>query len=119
MLVKIVLLSNAPLLGPPPAEIFDPLPHGDYVKAMVAGIEALLGDLDTETRNVILNLARIWSSVATGQIRSKDQAADWALPRLPEEHRAVLIRARGIYISEEHDDWEDIRTSVGPTPIRS
>ena len=34
----------------------------------------------------ILSLA----ALATGVIRSKDAAADWALPLLPPEHRAVL-----------------------------
>ena len=114
LLVRMVLLGNAALVGPPPAEIFDPVPHGDYVRAMVAGIEALLGDLDSDTRNVVLTLARIWSSVATGEVRSKDRAADWALPRLPEEHRAVLARARAIYVGDQEDSWEDIRLGVRP-----
>ncbi len=113
-LVTMALLGNTPLLGPPPAEVFDPVPHDDLVRAIVGDADALLGDLDTDTRNVILTLARIWSTVTTGVIRSKDAAADWALGRLPEEHRAVLARARASYLGEEDERWDDIRALVRP-----
>jgi len=63
---------------------------------------------------VILALARIWSTVATGVIRSKDTAADWALERLPEEHHAVLARARAIYLGDEEERWDDVATRVRP-----
>jgi predicted nucleotidyltransferase len=113
-LVTMVLLGNTPLFGPEPDEIFEPVPHDDLLSAMVGDIDALLGDLDRDTRNVILTLARIWSTVATGVIRSKDAAADWALTRLPEEHRAVLARARAIYLGADEEGWEDVRPHVRP-----
>jgi predicted nucleotidyltransferase len=91
-LITMVLLANRPVLGPPPGEIFDPIPADDFRRAIVGDIDALRRNLDSDTRNVILTLARIWSTLATSRIRSKDGAADWALGRLPEEHRAVLAR---------------------------
>ncbi len=63
---------------------------------------------------MILALARIWSTVATGVIRSKDAAADWALERLPEEHWAVLARARAIYLGDEEERWDDVKARVRP-----
>jgi|SRR3989304_2916709 len=84
VLITMVVLANSPLLGPPPAEIFDPVPNDDLLRAMVGDIERLRRDIDSDTRNVLLTLARIWSTVATGAIRSKDAAADWVLERLPE-----------------------------------
>ena len=113
-LVTMVLLADRPLLGPPPAEVFDPIPREALDRAMVDGIEPLLGDLAEDTRNVVLTLARIWSTVADGSIRSKDAAADWALARLPEEHRPVLARARAIYLGDEEERWDDIRAHVRP-----
>jgi predicted nucleotidyltransferase len=113
-LITMVLLGNEPLLGPPPAEVFEPVPRGDYVSAMAGDLDALLHDLESDTRNVILTLARIWSTVETDVIRSKDSAAAWALARLPEEHRAVLARARAIYRGEEEERWEDIWPRVRP-----
>jgi predicted nucleotidyltransferase len=111
-LITMVLLANRPLVGPPPADLLDPVPHDDLVRAIVGDIDALLGNLDSDTRNVILTLARIWSTVASGLIRSKDTAADWALPRLPFEHRGVLTRARAIYIGDEEECWDDLRQQV-------
>ncbi len=81
-------------------------------RASAAGIHSLLDDLDSDTRNVILTLARIWSTLATGTIRSKDVAADWVLARLPEEHRLVLARARAIYLGNREDLWDDVQPQV-------
>ncbi len=111
-LITQVLLANSPVFGPPPATILDPIPHGDFLRAILGDIDALLGSLESDTRNVILTLARIWSTLATGVIRSKDAAADWALDRLPEEHRVVLARARAIYLGDEEERWEDLEQEV-------
>ncbi|MBA2545344.1 MAG: DUF4111 domain-containing protein [Solirubrobacterales bacterium] len=111
-LITMVLLANMPVLGPPPGEIFESVPHADLVRAIVGDIDMLLADLDDDTRNVILTLARIWSTVATGAIRSKDSAADWALERLPEEHREPLARARAIYLGNGDECWGDMQPRV-------
>ena len=111
-LITMVLLGETPVLGPPPDELFDPVPHEDLIRACVGGIDPLLADLDADTRNVLLTLARIWSTVVTGVIRSKDAAADWALNRLPEEHRAVLARARAGYLGDDEEHWDDVLPQV-------
>lgn len=111
-LITMVMLGNRPLFGPPPAEVLDPVPHGDLIRAVTAGIPGLLAELEDDAANVLLTLARIWTTVATGAIRSKDAAADWVLLRLPEEHRAVLARARGIYLGDEEDEWDDLRSDL-------
>jgi len=113
-LITMVILANTPLLGPPPDQIFDPVPQCDLVKAMVGDIDRLRGDIDSDTRNVILTLARIWTTVATGVIRSKDAAADWALDRLPEAHRPALARARAVYLGDETERWDDLEESIVP-----
>ena len=113
-LITMVLLADTPLTGPPPAEIFDPVPRRDLVSAMVGGIDELLRDLSSDTTNVLLTLARMWSTVERGAIRSKDAAADWALGRLPEEHRAVLARARAVYLGGEDDRWDDVELRLRP-----
>ena len=45
-------------------------------------------------------------------IAPKDAAADWALDRLPSEHRVVVARARAVYLGEADDDWTDLRVEV-------
>lgn len=75
-LIRMVLLANEVLEGPPAQTIFEPVPRLDYVRSMVDGIEGLLADLEGDERNVVLTLARIWCSLATDEIRSKDEAAE-------------------------------------------
>jgi predicted nucleotidyltransferase len=111
-LITMVRLANTPLVGPPPAETLDPVPHGDYMRAIVGDIDRLLGYLDGDTGNVLLTLARIWSTVATDAIRPKDMAADWALVHLPREHRPVVARARAIYLGTEGEHWDDVGPDV-------
>jgi predicted nucleotidyltransferase len=111
-LITQVLVADTALLGPSPAEVFDPVPHDDLVRAIVGEVDAWLARVDSDTRNVILVLARVWSTLDTGAIRSKDAAASWALARLPEEHRAVLARARAIYLGDEEERWDDVREQV-------
>ena len=106
-LVRMVLVAGVPLQGPPPREVFDPVPRADYVAALVHGIDGLLRDLPSDTRNVVLTLARTWSGVATDRMRSKEAAADWALPRLPERHRGVLAEARSVYLGDRHQEPSD------------
>jgi predicted nucleotidyltransferase len=110
--LTMVLLGDEPLAGPHPAQVFDPVPRGDYIDAILRDIGTVDEYLPWDTRNVVLTLPRIWSAVATEAVHSKEGAADWALPRLPEEHRAVLERARAAYRGEGADSWDDIRPQV-------
>jgi predicted nucleotidyltransferase len=114
VLVTMVLLRAKPLLGPPAAEVLDPVPRDDLVRAMVHGVDALLADLGPDTANVVLTLARIWTTIATGEVRSKEGAADWALSRLPADHRPVLQRARAVYLGSDEDRWDDLESRVRP-----
>jgi predicted nucleotidyltransferase len=113
-LITMVILADTPLFGPPPAQFFDPVPPGDLISAMLAGIDSLRGNLHSDTRNALLTLARIWSTLATGVIRSKDAAADWVLARLPEEHRPVLARACAVYLGQHPEGWDDIGDRLDP-----
>jgi len=112
VLITMVLLRGRVLAGPPAAQLLDPAPRGDLVRAMVSGVDGLLADLETDTRNVLLTLARIWSTVVEGGIRSKDAAAGWALRRLPEEHRSVLARARTAYLEGGEEAWGDVMAAA-------
>jgi predicted nucleotidyltransferase len=112
LLITMVLLADTPVLGPRPSEFFDPVPDQDLLSAMLGDIDRLRGDVNSDTRNVVLTLARIWSTAATGVIRSKDAAAEWVLDRLPEPHRAVLARARAIYLGDLAERWDDVQADI-------
>lgn len=104
--------ASRPLVGPAAADLLDPVPHADLVRAMLDEIPSLLGDLKDDTRNVLLTLARMWSTVATGAIRSKDDAAEWAVPRLPAEQQPLLIHARSLYRDGGWGEWDGVTAEV-------
>ncbi|MGW4113623.1 aminoglycoside adenylyltransferase family protein [Actinosynnema sp. NPDC004786] len=120
LLVTAVLAGDHPLAGPPPARVLDPVPRADVVRASTAAIPALLADVEHDTRNVVLTLARIWVTVATGEIRSKAAAADWAASRLPPRHRAVLEHAKRLYLGFRYDEerWSDELKARVPDHVR-
>jgi streptomycin 3"-adenylyltransferase len=110
LLIRMVLLADAPLHGTRPADVFDPVPSDDYLAALIHGKDGLLDDLEWDTVNVVLTLARVWRGIITEDVVSKDVAADWALERLPEEHRRVLQHARAVYLGDEMDVPERFAT---------
>ncbi|MFD5140737.1 aminoglycoside adenylyltransferase family protein [Streptomyces sp. NPDC058378] len=117
LLLTMTQTGDHPLAGPRPTQILDPVPPSDLVRASVAGIPDLLDNLDGDTRNVLLTFARIWTTLATGQIRPKDAAADWALAQLPPEHRPALEHARQLYLKCHYSEesWsETLRAQVRP-----
>ena len=112
VLITMVRQSGRPLVGPPAPDVLDAVPAPDLVRAMVDGLPSLMSDLAGDTRNVLLTLARIWTTLHTGDIRSKDDAADWAVERLPDELGRVLARAGGLYRTGGYGDPWDERAKV-------
>ncbi|MGI5352270.1 aminoglycoside adenylyltransferase family protein [Streptomyces sp. CA-250714] len=113
-LITMVLLGDTALFGPPPADVLDPVPTADLRRALAAGVPDLLAELELDTRNVVLTLARIWTTLETGLVQPKDAAADWALARLPAEHRPVLARARAGYLGQQDEHWDDLLPRLRP-----
>jgi streptomycin 3"-adenylyltransferase len=105
VLITMILLANRRLMGLAANDLLEPVPRDDLVRAMLAGIPSLLGNLPTDTSNVLLTLARIWSTVETGELRSKDGAAEWALARLAGAGTRALHRACAVYLGEAEDLW--------------
>ena len=98
LLVAMVRATSRPLVGPPAAELLDPVPAADIRRAIVDSTPGLMADIDSDTANVLLTLARGWYTLLTGDFASKDAAADWAIPLLPASHRPALARARDAYL---------------------
>lgn len=95
------------LFGPPVAQVVDPVPRADLERALVDVIPGLMADLDHDVRNVLLTLARIWFTLETGTIASKDVAADWAIARLSHGRGDALRLARAAYLGEAEDSWSE------------
>jgi predicted nucleotidyltransferase len=111
--ITMALAGDTPLHGPPAADVFERVPRSDYVDAVLRDVDTVDDYIEWDARNVILTLPRIWTAVATEEIHSKDSAAEWALARLPEQHRPVLERARAVYRGEADEPaWDRMRPQV-------
>lgn len=112
------LATGCTLSGPDPDARLDQVPLADTIRGSLDAIPGPLDDLHDDTRNVLLTLARIWATVDTGQVLSKDAAASWALTRLRSEHQPVLEHARNLYLTStyaEEQPWADnLQAGVGP-----
>jgi predicted nucleotidyltransferase len=107
-LITIALIGDRPLLGPPPAELLERPPDADLRSAIVAGIPGWLKEIEPDTRNVLLALSRIWCTLATGEIRLKDAAAQWAAERLAGKARKTVMLARDQYRNGTYGDWQPL-----------
>ena len=108
VLITMVRQSGKALIGPAATDLLDAVPRADLVRAMLDGVPSLMADLADDTRNVLLTLARVWTTVATGEICSKDEAAGWVLSRLPEADRPTLARCRDLYLAGGYGQpWEE------------
>lgn len=106
-----------PLSGPIAAAVLPAVPKSDIHRAMEDGLPALMRSLPGDERNVLLTLARMWHTLATGEFASKDKAADWAAAHLPPPQAAVLTDARNDYLQGTERDWQACQTAL-PQAVR-
>lgn len=94
------------LYGPAAQEFFDEVPAIDVQRSLLETLSLWNTEADWEgdERNIVLALVRIWYTAMTGDIATKDAAANWALQRLPIEHKQIVIAARDAYLGLEAED---------------
>lgn len=108
LMITQILLSSKILFGTGASKLLTKIPYSDVIRAMADGLSGLMDNLETDTRNVLLTLARIWTTLETNSICSKPAAADWVIPRLPKPYQTVLQRAKAICMGTENEHWEDL-----------
>lgn len=94
------------LFGPPVDRLVDAVPRSDLERALIDVVPDLIADLEGDVRNVLLTLARVWFTLETGTIESKDVAAEWAITRLPPGRGGAIRLARAGYLREAQDRWD-------------
>lgn len=97
------------LMGPPLAELTDPVPREDLTQSLFDALPSLLGDLVGDERNVLLTLARILYTLRTGLIAPKDVAAADVCSTLAPATAHTLDLAARAYRGEVHDDWTELQ----------
>jgi len=96
-----------PLLGPEAAALLPDIAWEQVRAAMRDLLPRLLGGLEGDERNVLLTLARMWRTAASGAFVTKDAAAAWAAPRVPDDVAATLMLACEGYLGRADDDWTE------------
>jgi predicted nucleotidyltransferase len=114
LVITQLLLSNRVLFGPSPSQLLPQVPYIDFFHATKKETDNLIKDIEWDTRNVLLTLARIWCTLETNTILSKADAADWVIEKLPNKYKPLLERAKAILLNEESEDWEDLKKLVKP-----
>jgi streptomycin 3"-adenylyltransferase len=93
------------LVGPAAQELFEPVPEHDFLKALADTLKQWHGPADWagDECNIVLTVARIWYSAATGKIAPKDVAAGWLLEHLPAEYQPIVRAAQQTYLGHNAD----------------
>lgn len=78
------------LVGPPPAEVFGPVPWGDFLAAITDDL--VWGFEHGSVSYAVLNACRVLQTLASpdGTVVSKEEGAAWALEQLPAEHHPLI-----------------------------
>lgn len=114
LVITQLLISHKTLFGPSPNQLLAPIPYKDFFNATTSEIENLMKDLDRDTRNVLLTLARVWCTLETDMIQSKSNAASYAIEKLPEEHKLVLDNAKSILLGDKEENWGGLGNQIKP-----
>lgn len=114
LLITQVLLASQTLTGSKPERLLCHVPYKDFMTAQIQSLDNLMNDLDTDTRNVLLTFARIWSTVETNSIHSKPAAADWVINHLSADLQPAMQRAKNICTGKEQECWDDISPLIKP-----
>lgn len=104
-----------PLFGPDANELLPVIPQADIRRAIGDMLPSLCETLEEDERNVLLTLARMWRTLATGEFVPKGAAADWAIARLPDAHAAVLAHTRDAYLGFDKNDWHGRQVEIRET----
>ena len=106
ILFKKVRESSVILSGQAAFDVFETIPAAAINNAIRDSLPNLLSSIRGDERNVLLTLARMWFTVATGAIAPKDKASQWAEEQLPVEESELLTMARMAYLGEVIDVWQ-------------
>lgn len=95
------LASHQLLRGAKLRRVLPQIP-GDLLRtALVDNAMGLLGEVGDDQRNVLLGLARTLTTIATGTILAKDEAARTVAGELEGSQRQLLLRAREEYLGRQ------------------
>jgi streptomycin 3"-adenylyltransferase len=113
--VKVARCRGVCLWGAPIEDALPDVPRADYLASVLADLEWSRDRAGVTLDYRMLNLARAWAYLETGEVMSKDEGGVWALGELPARHapavEAALRLYRGGAVASVLDD-ESIQETV-------
>lgn len=98
-------ISSLPLRGEDIRKFLPAIPFSQIKQSMRDSLPDLLKNYSWDQRNVLLTLARMWYTLETESICTKDAAAAWAISRLPARLVPLMEMAGDAYLGNIHEDW--------------
>jgi predicted nucleotidyltransferase len=95
--VMVVRQRGVAIDGPPPADVFPDVPWDDYADSLLRDLRWARSTDRPWPVYRVLSPARIWATLATREIQSKDSGGAWALERIRADLRPVLADALARY----------------------
>lgn len=100
--------NSITLRGAESKALIPPIPFYQIKKAILFSLPNLISNFKGDERNVLLTLSRMWFTLVTGKITTKDVAAEWAIPKLPKRFSPLLTTAKEAYLGNLSDEWETV-----------
>ena len=96
------------LKGAESKELIPAIPFHEIKKAIRFSLPGLISSFKGDERNVLLTLSRMWFTLVTEEITTKDVAAKWVILKLPERFPPLLTTAKEAYLGNLSDEWETV-----------
>lgn len=106
ILLRQVRQNSVTLVGTNAQELIPDIPDKDVKQAISDALPTLLKSIEGDERNTLLTLARMYFTVVTGKIETKDKAADWLLSEIPMPFKHLLEMAKCAYLGTCQDNWQ-------------
>ncbi|MDE5696946.1 MAG: DUF4111 domain-containing protein [Lachnospiraceae bacterium] len=103
---------NVLLQGKSADTVIPPVSRSEVRKAIQNSLPGLISNIKGDERNVILTLSRMWFTLETGDICPKDIAAEWVIPKLPDQFIPLVELAVKGYRGEYADEWNELENKT-------
>lgn len=100
--------SSVTLKGIESKKLIPAIPFHEIRRAIRFSLPGLISSFKGDERNVLLALSRMWFTLETRELTTKDIAAGWVISKLPEKFSPLLTMAKEAYLGNLSDEWKTI-----------
>lgn len=116
LLIEVARRADDSLVGPSPREVLPEVPPDDLRRAAVDGVPELLDHVGTDTRNVVLTLARIMTTLETGRSARRTERRTICSPASPPRTNRSSLPLGTTTSARERRTGRSVSTRLEPSP---